>query len=333
MFPIITTILLWVLIIGVLWYVLTQLITKKALARIGIVLLLLVIILAFFNPNDGFGGTWWRLLSLPLKPLGLGIFLLGYALRQGLKKVSGELVAVAFLVLLVGSSPILATLLAQQTAMSSAQNTAIEQRLPPATIVVLARGTTKISRFPRREVQLTEQGDRLLATANIYGQEVFFGKQPLVIISAGRRPGIPLEDSNAIEANDVRVLLSRLGIPESQLVVETQGIDVRTSAEAVTKILRDRNLQTQPIILTTSGLEMRRAIGTFAQLNIQAIPNPTDFIPGNIKPVNLNNIVVEDLVPNVESLLLTSRVVDEYLVQIYYFLRGWQGINSCFTCN
>ncbi|NJL91474.1 MAG: hypothetical protein HC916_18100 [Coleofasciculaceae cyanobacterium SM2_1_6] len=96
MFPIVTTVLLWVLIIGVLWYVLTQLITKKALARIGIVLLLLVIILAFFNPNDGFGGTWWRLLSLPLKPLGLGIFLLGFALRQGFKKVGGELVAVAF---------------------------------------------------------------------------------------------------------------------------------------------------------------------------------------------------------------------------------------------
>ncbi len=333
MFPIITTILLWVLIVGVLWYVLTQLVSKKALATIGVVLLLLVIIVAFFNPNDGFGGTWWRLLSLPLKPLGLGIVLLGFALRQGFKKVGGELVAVAFLVLLVGSSPILATLLAQQTSVNLTQNTATEQRLPPATIVVLARGTTKVSRFPRREVQLTEQGDRLLATANIYGQEVFFGKQPLVIISGGRRPGIPLEDSNAIEANNVRVLLSRLGIPESQLVIESQGLDVRTSAVAVKKILEERNLQNQPIILTTSGLEMRRAIGAFAQLNISVIPNPTDFIPGNIKPVNLNNITVEDLVPNVESLLLTSRIVDEYLIQIYYFLRGWQGINNCLTCS
>jgi len=90
MFETITTILLWVLIVGVLWFVLTQLVTKKALARIGIVVLLLVIILAFFNPNDGFGGTWWNLLSLPLRPLGLGIVLLGFALRQGMKKVNGE---------------------------------------------------------------------------------------------------------------------------------------------------------------------------------------------------------------------------------------------------
>lgn len=332
MFPIITTILLWVLIVGVLWYVLTQLVSKKALARIGIIILLLIIILAFFNPNDTFGGTWWNLLSLPLKPLGLGIVLLGFSLREGMKKVKGNLVMIAFLVLLIGSTPLFAAALGQWAAANINQNATTEERLPPSTIVVLARGTTKISLVPSREVQLTEKGDRLLSTSQAYAQETFFGRQPLVIISSGRRPGIPLEQPNVIEANDVRVILNRsFNIPLPQLIAETSGVDVRTSAEAVVKILQEKNLQNQPITLIASGLEMRRAIGTFSQLNIKSIfPRPTDFTSGNVKPVNLKNIVVEDLVPNVDSLVLTSRIVDEYFVRVYYFLRGWQGsINDC----
>jgi len=332
MFPIITTILLWVLIVVALWYVLTKLISKKALARIGIVLLLLIIILAFFNPNDGFGSTWWKLLSLPLKPLGLGIALLGFTLREGMKKVNGQFVMGAFLVLLIGSTPLLASALAQWSALNINQNAATGQKMPPATIVVLARGTTKIALVPRREVQLTEKGDRLLATSQLYAQEVFFGRSPQVIISSGRRPGIPLEQPNAIEASDVRVVLNRFGIPLPQLIPEPKGVDVRTSAEAVVKVLQEKNLQNQPILLVTSGLEMRRAIGTFSQLNIRVFPNPTDFIPGNLKPVNFNNIVLEDIIPNVDALVLTSRIVDEYLVRVYYFLRGWQGgANDCCT--
>ncbi len=331
MFPFITTILLWVLIVVVLRYVLTQVVSPKALSQLGMVLLLLVIILAFFNPTTGFGSTWWSLLSLPLKPLGLGVVLLAFALREGSKKVKGNLVMIAFWVLLIGSTPLFATTLGQWTASGANQNVVAEERLPPSTIVVLARGTTKISLVPRREVQLTERGDRLLATSQAYNQEVFLGRQPLVIISSGRRPGIPLEQPNSIEGNDLRVIMNRgFNIPLSQLVIEPTGVDVRTSAEAVAKILRDRNLQNQPITLIASGLEMNRAIATFSQLRIRAFPRPTDFSTGNVKPVNLNNIVVEDLVPNVDSLALTSRIVDEYFVRIYYFLRGWQGnINDC----
>lgn len=331
MFPFITNILLWVLIVCVLWYVLTKLVTKKALSQLGMVLLLIVIILAFFNPTNGFGSTWWTLLSLPLKPLGLGIVLLAFALREGVKKVKGNLVMTAFLVLLIGSTPLFATTLGQWAATGVTQNAATEERLPPSTIVVLARGTTKISLVPRREVQLTERSDRLLAASQAYNQETFLGRQPLVIISSGRRPGIPLEQPNAIEANDLRVIMNRsFNIPLNQLVPEPKGMDIRTSAEAVATILRERNLQNQPIILIASGLEMNRALGTFSQLRIRAFPRPTDFTTGNVKPVNLNNIVVEDLVPNVDSLVLTSRIVDEYFVRIYYFLRGWQGnVTDC----
>lgn len=332
MFPFITTILLWVLIIYVLWYVLTKLVTRKALSQLGMVLLLVIIIVAFFNPTNTFSSTWWSLLSLPLKPLGLGIVLLAFALREGAKKVRGNLVVIAFFVLLIGSTPLFASSLGQWTASGAIPNpVATEERLPPSTIVVLARGATKIGLIPVREVQLTERGDRLLSAAQAYNQEVALGRQPFVIISSGRRPGIPLEQPNAIEANDLRVIMNRsFNIPLSQLLPETTGVDVRTSAEAVLKILQEKNLQNQPIILVASGLEMKRAIGTFSDLKIRAFPRPTDFTTGNVKPVNINNIVVEDLVPNVDSLVLSSRIVDEYFVRIYYYLRGWQGnINDC----
>jgi uncharacterized SAM-binding protein YcdF (DUF218 family) len=322
-----------VLIVGILWFVLTQLVTKKALARIGIVVLLLVIILAFFNPNDGFGGTWWNLLSLPLRPLGLGIVLLGFALRQGMKKVNGELVMVAFLVLLISSVPLFSMVFGQWTVGTNRPGIA-ESRLTPRTIVVLGRGTTKVSLVPRREVQLTEQSNRLLAASQLYATEISLGKQPLVIVSSGRRPGIPLEQPNAIEAKDLRVILNRLGIPLAQIITEESGVDMRTSAEAVNKIIRDRGLQGQAIALVTSGLEMRRGVSTFAQLGINAIPYPTDFLPSSLKPVNLNNLVIvlEDLVPSVDALGLTSKIIEEYFIRIYYFLRGWQGSsNNC--CN
>jgi len=240
---------------------------------------------------------------------------------------------IAFLVLLISSMPIFSMVFGQWTVGANRAGIA-EARLAPRTIVVLGRGTTKVSLVPRREVQLTEQSNRLLAASQLYATEVSSGKQPLVIVSSGRRPGIPLEQPNAIEAKDLRVILNRLGIPQAQIITEETGVDMRTSAEAVNKILRDRGLQGQAIALVTSGLEMQRGVSTFAQLGINAIPYPTDFLPSSLKPINLNNIVIvlEDLVPSVDALGLTSKIIEEYFIRIYYFLRGWQGsTNNC--CN
>ncbi len=327
MFPLLTTILLWIAIVFIVWYVLTKLVPKKTYTQIGLILVLLVVVLAFFNPNDNFGGQWWSLISLPLQPLGLVIFLLGTALRQGKGKVNGDFVVWAFVLLLAASLPVSAYFLAQQVVVAAPKITS--DATPVGAIVLFGRGTTRIATFPRREVQLTETGDRILVTARVYAEQLAARRNSIVIVSAGPRPGIPLEQPNAIESKDLRVLLSQMGVPLAQIVEDDKGLDVRTTAEAVDRILRERNLKNQPIIVVTSGLQMQRVLATFAQLGIIALPRPTDFLSGNLRPVNFNAITLPNLIPNVYALALTTEVIGEYLVRIYYYLRGWQGTPPC----
>jgi len=77
-----------------------------------------------------------------------------------------------------------------------------------------------------------------------------------------------------------------------------------------------------PIQLVTPALGLRRSASTFARLNFAIIPKPTDFYVFQ-SHAGLQLAALTDLIPSAEALVITSRVVDEYLATVYYFLRGW----------
>jgi len=328
MFLLLTQVLLWLLVTVILYNLLLKVIPTAYLTLLGGLFLFTIIVLAFFFPTQPLVSAAWRVLSFPLKPVGAAILLLVIALNQALKPKN--LVVAALLILLISSTPILATQLARGIELGAIQ--AEQQRLgpgarpatqPAGAIVLLGRGTTQANLPPRTQIQLTDTGDRILYTAQLYREQVALGSQPLVLVSAGPRDDLQGNRDQTIEANDISTLLTQLGVPRDRIVPESRSKDLRSSAEEVNRILRSRGLGGTKIIVVTSGINSRRARLTFSQVGLNVISRPTDFY--GIQPGATPNlrIGVESFIPSVEALSVTTRIVEEFFTSIYYYLRGW----------
>jgi uncharacterized SAM-binding protein YcdF (DUF218 family) len=323
MFLLLSQILLWLVITVILYQLLLKVIPRAYLTLLGGFLLFAIIVLAFFFPNERLVSAAWSVLSFPLKPVGATILLLAVALNQGLK--NRNLIVAALMILLISSTPFLSTLLARSLELGEVNLTRTGAAAAPATpaagaIVLLGRGTTRANLPPRTQIQLTDTGDRILYTAQLYRQQ---GNAPLVIVSAGPRNELEGTRDQTVEANDIATLLTQLGVPRDQIVLETRSQDLRTSAEETERILRTRGLRNSPIILVTSAINSRRARLTFSDVGLTVIPRPTNFVgiqPGATPRPRLG---VESFLPSVESLTVTTRIVEEFFTTIYYSLRGW----------
>jgi uncharacterized SAM-binding protein YcdF (DUF218 family) len=329
MFELLTRILLWLLIFGAIWYVFVQFIPRVYLTWLGGLLVAGFIILAFFDPTDRTVGIVWNLLSLPLRPLGLTILLLLIALREGIKKTAGNLVLAALLVLLLSSTPIIAYWLTNQTEQTVFQSIQAQGDRPadPATVraIIVMGDSSNPSYSTRVQVNSAQAGfgaaetSRLLYTAQLYREQADQGNSPLVIVSAGP----PRQANDNSESQAIAEILAERGVPSDRVLVETTGTTIRSSAVEVERLLRDRGFQSgDDVIVVSSALNIRRATSTFAQLGVDAIPRPTDRYGFQAEPSE-RLLLLEDLVPTVDALVLTTRVFEEYLASIYYFLRGW----------
>jgi uncharacterized SAM-binding protein YcdF (DUF218 family) len=328
MFELLTRILLWALIGIILWRIFLNVIPRIYLTWLGGLLIFTFVILAFINPTDDTVGAVWQILSIPLKPLGLSLLLLLSAMRSGIKAVAGNLVLAAALILLFSSLPLTAYWLTSQSERS-AEAFATSDNIPALTsaqaIVVLGDSSGLLDSSYRTRTELDEDGistnltPRLLYAARLY-QEA--GSNPLVIVSAGlqNREG---EDTNEVQS--ITNLLAGTGVPSNRIVIDSESAGARTSAEAVVEILEDRGINNNDasVVLVGSAVSIRRASSTFARLDVEVIPRPTEFSALSLPGSDDFTLRIADFVPSVDALALTTRVVDEYLTSIYYFLRGW----------
>ena len=201
----------------------------------------------------------------------------------------------------------------------------------------------KFSMLTNLPLQLTEQGDRILEAARIFNSER--GNNPVLIISAGRRTDrMEKKDEkkeNISEAADIsRLLQSQFGIPGTAIIQDNDSRTVIEAAQNVRKILETRNIRYgNQIMVVTSAIEASRTALTFAReiapdgQGVTIISRPTDFytippaasLANRAKNADLieRNFMVSDLMPNVDSLQLSTKVISEAMTSIYYFLRGW----------
>ncbi len=312
MFLLLTRILLWLLIGTIFYRLLLNIIPRKYLTWFGGLVLFIFVVLSFINPAQStLVSNAWAILSFPFTPLGLSILLLMIALRGGVKKVSGNQVMAALLVLVLSSLPIVAYNLAQASERGAVR---VERRAPFAAqtqatgkagaIIVQAREGAQAN------LPSSETNSRLNYAAQLYKQQSGFGNPPLVIVSTNRDP------------NDISRQLGRSGVPASQIIVERRSADLRSAAEETDQILKSRGVTNRRVIIVSPALTSRRATLTFANLGLMALPQSTDFF-SNVGGA-ARSLRVENFVPNIQALTVTTRVVEEFLVSLYYFLRGWQ---------
>ncbi|MGB5962477.1 MAG: YdcF family protein [Coleofasciculaceae cyanobacterium] len=326
MFLLLTQVLLWLLVTVLLYNLLVKVIPKSYLTLLGGLFVFAIIVLAFFFPGERLVATAWSVLSFPLKPVGATILLLSVALNQGLKN-RNQIVA-ALMILLITSTPFFSTLLARSLELGEVSPTATGAGAPAApaqtagAIVLLGQGTTQANLPPRTQVQLTDTGNRILFTSEVYRQQRSLGASPIVIVSAG--PRAEAQGGNqAAEANDIATLLVQLGVPRDRIVAEPRSTDLRSSAEQVRSILSRRGIGGTRVIVITSGYNSRLARLTYTNAGINVISRPSNFIavqPGTRENLNLS---ISSFIPSVESLSISTRIVNEFYTTIYYYLRGW----------
>ncbi len=196
-------------------------------------------------------------------------------------------------------------------------------------------------------VQLTERGNVLPYAAQIYQEERNRVGVPLVVVSAGSRPdrlrrGGESRDEIS-EAADARRFLQRMGVPEGDIIGDSNSPTIHDSAVNVRQELQRRLGSSaaygDQIILVAPALEMSRAALTFDRefnnngIPLRVFPRPTNFftlppreaLRTQVQGRDLveRNFQLSDILPSIDALSLSSRVINEYIASIYYFLRGW----------
>ncbi|MBD2201031.1 hypothetical protein H6G33_00240 [Calothrix sp. FACHB-1219] len=125
MFLLLSRVLLW-LLIGTVVYSFFQRFypTGSFVGRLVIVIMLIVLALAFINPNEPAVASLWRLISFPLKPLGASVLMLIFAAQRikggGIDKPGGYLLGWALTILLLASTPAIAYFLVRSPIATTA---------------------------------------------------------------------------------------------------------------------------------------------------------------------------------------------------------------------
>ncbi|MFZ9738991.1 MAG: YdcF family protein [Prochlorotrichaceae cyanobacterium] len=336
MFELLTQILLWLLIGVIAWYILKQFIQPAFYTTLGFFVMVALLVLAFFEPDAGVISEAWSVLSLPLRPLGFALFTLIMMIKWAEVRFDGKTFQNrqlwVFLTLFLSSMPVTAYWLSQQVEQPVAEAIGATAGQTAPVMVVLAQGTTRPAIPPRTQIELTESGDRLR-----YASEIFFRTgAPTLIVTGNRRSDVQSDDGNRLqESNEAIAVLTSLGVPRGNIIVENNSGSIKKSADAVRAVLTDEAqglTGVRSLILVSSALNMQRASATFEKTledlgggaGIQIIPRATDFYTVQEEGDFRHKYQVpQDLVPNEHALAQTGDLVQEYLTQIYYLLRGW----------
>ena len=292
--------------------------------RLRVLLLISLLILAFFAPDTPVGAAIFGLVAFFFKPLGFSLTLLVIAsaliTNGGIRNPAPRMILAALLVLILSSMPVVAYWFAEQAerdAAAAVRTVCCDETA--AAIVLLGKGTTQPHIPNRVAIQLTDTGNRLPYAAVLYRKQL----APMVIVTAGPRSEL---QGYVGEAKDIETLLANnMGVPRSSIVIDDNGSNIRTSAQEVRKILDSRGVG-RKVILVTSAIQMRRASLAFANMGMQVIPRATDFytFQSTARGTSRLRLDAGDFLPSAEALLTTTRVFEEYYGSFYYYLRGWQ---------
>ncbi|MEM7649389.1 MAG: YdcF family protein [Cyanobacteria bacterium P01_A01_bin.70] len=358
-----TRILVWAAFGLLIWYFINKIVPKNFLTVFGGAIILALIFLSFAFTGDPTISAIRRIISFPLTPLGATITILLFSFRDvsfenGFKKINGQWVAIAFVILVVSSLPLVARVLVNQAEQSVqrayAEQQGICQDVCPADIpeaaplgqivglVVLGDNMDAV-RTPaelssRIENTVTPSPaaslspillSRLDSASRLYGRVQQAGGAPFVMVTAG--PVVGNSERRTQKEQVLRQVLINNGVPDAAISVNRNGLNAREAMKDAQDLLEERGqldgdgtsqLNSNRVAIVAPALTMRRAALTFEEGDLQVVAWPTNFY-GSDFSTDDTLALLSDLVPNVEALRLTTAYVEETTALIGYFLRGW----------
>lgn len=141
--------------------------------------------------------------------------------------------------------------------------------------IVLGGFNTYDVKFDR--INFNKASDRLWHAIYLYKQ----GKIKKLVISGGEGRIIK---ENYSESKVTKDFLIQLGIPATDIVIETESRNTYENAEFCAKILKNE-IKSKQFLLITSAIHMKRANACFRKAGIKCTMFSTDRISGNRKYV------------------------------------------------
>jgi uncharacterized SAM-binding protein YcdF (DUF218 family) len=261
-----------------------------------------------------------KLLPLFLYPLGLGLLLqlagLGAASRgrqRGALALSGTGIGLIWLF----STPLISRQLIWGLEEQAAALT--PAAIPTADAVLVLGGGLRPALAPRRGVEVSEGGDRLLTGLRLMREN----KAPLLITSGGR-VGFTASDPAPPEAISAKALAVELGLPANRILINPVSRTTAEEARDIGAMARARSWRS--ILLVTSAFHMPRSLATFRQRSdLSVIPVACDYQLPNRGAYGAPTAgsVIKSLVPDAEALYLSTIALKEHLGLATYRLKGW----------
>ena len=129
--------------------------------------------------------------------------------------------------------------------------------------------------------------------------------------------GFILFGADQSEAIIARKYLLRLGIPDADIILESESKNTHENATLTKKIL-DNQYPNAKCLLITSAWHMRRSMGCFTKEGIEYTPFSVDHIGEQ------NRLVPASLfIPNSETIYRWELLIKEVVGSIAYKLRGY----------
>lgn len=311
-----------------LYFLFFKFIPKAAFNIFGMVVFLAMIIAVFLNPGEKIPESVWQFFIFPFKPFGFALILLGVGLVKTIKtstdKILKTQLSCAFALLLLLSTPIVSNPIVRIYEYESFKASQADLGDRAQAIAVLGQNTTRINLSGGSQIQLTEFGDRLIYAAQLYREQA--PNRPKVIISAGLRHHLTGDDSLRLEAISVERILESQGVASDDILRDDKSATIYSSLDNIKKILdKDINLKDQPVFLVTSAFNMGRAFSTAKHLGInQVIAKPTNFYgTSNANEALQPRFRATDLLPSLDTFVLTSRMFEDFWGLLYYIMRDW----------
>lgn len=226
------------------------------------------------------------------------------------KKRKRWTVAAALLILLVFSNPFLFNLTVRAWEKKTLTADQIEQ---PYDIGILLGGFSAVHTLPTHDrYNFNDRANRFTNTLGLYRT----GKIKKILITGGS--GRLLQNSEPKEAPQAKAFLLKIGIPESDIIIEPKSRNTYENAAYTKALLEERGLLDQRLLLITSAWHMRRAIGCFEAVGLDATPFSVDFL-SEVKQASPDKVFL----PDARAFYLWELLIKEWVGILAYRIRGY----------
>ncbi len=195
---------------------------------------------------------------------------------------------------------------------------------PPIAIVVLGSGSSTVRDWNDREFSSVDAtaAARVLEAVRVYELMTAArpGSEPPWVISSGGK--VSPTDRNAPTGITMQDSLLRLGVPAGRVLLEGASHNTHEEAVAIKAMLP--GLGSPRVVIVTSGIHMRRSVGTFRSVGI-------DPIPAVARPAVWSTTWRERLLPTPIGLWQGSNVMHEAIGLVHYAATGRFSLSAAQT--